>query len=77
MNIDIYTKFVLTVIASALVWIITEDFPKNAHAQQLSLKPVHFAEQYSYRSLARNGTFKRAVKRIVENCSVDQESISC
>ena len=76
MKIDTYTKFVLTVIAGALVWNIVEDFPKTVHAQHLSPTPAAF-EDYSYKSLARNRTFRRAVEYVVERCSVDGEDISC
>ena len=84
MKIDIYTKFVLTLIAGALVWNVAKDFPKDAQALQATPNLAHFENQYS---LARSRpkcpfpcgsrAFRRAVEGIVENCSVDGGTISC
>ena len=53
----------------------------GAEARQIPPRPVQF-EDYSYRSLARDRTFRRAVGLVVENCSVDNgyvygSTVSC
>ena len=79
MKVDLFTRLVLTVIAAALVCIVARDLPATANAEQLQPPtPVHFEGQDSYRSLARNRTFKKAVGRVVENnCTVAGASITC
>jgi len=77
MKFDLYTKIVLTVIALALLGNVVEGYPPRAEAKQLQPTLIHFEQEYTHSSLARNRTFRRAVERVVERCSVYDESISC
>jgi len=68
MQMDAYTKLMMTIIAIALVWNGVRDFIPSANAHM---------EVYSYKELARDRTFSRAVGYVVESCLVDDETIMC
>ena len=86
MKADIYTKFVLTVIASALVWNIVEDVPRPAHAKDGRLihrgpidfeSPIDKSRRQREIKQARGDDykiFKKKVWRVVRNCRVEDHS---
>ena len=74
--IDRTTKLLLLAIAIGLwmnvaaYWL--QPIPVQAASEeieQVSSKSIQF-EEYSYRQLARDRTFRRAVERVVENCRI-------
>lgn len=70
MIFDRYTKAIMTVMALALLIIGLNPWinPPEVNADVAGM---------DYRDLKRDRDFKKAVKSIVENCSVDDGYISC